>query len=110
MLMEIGEVLDRARAKSQLPSDRALGLHLGVDPSSFTQYRRGVVLPSDDVWVRICLAAGITAERGLLHLNIWRSRGRTRTIYRRIAKLWEEIETLADSKKSARTLLEQSNL
>jgi transcriptional regulator with XRE-family HTH domain len=106
-MIELSEILDRARAKIGATSDRQLAQALGVVPSSFTQYRHGISLPSDDVMVRICLASGIAEEAGLLLLNMWRSQGRSRTIYRRLFKVWEVIEARDYSKKVWRTLPEQ---
>jgi hypothetical protein len=88
--MELSEILEKARARLQVRSDRALCRELGIDIASLPRYRAGTSYPTDDRMVRICLLSGVAPERGLLLLNLWRSRGEARTTYRRIAKIWEE--------------------
>ena len=87
--MELIELLDRARTRIGARSDRALCRALRIDGRSLIDYRRGNSLPTDDRMLRICDASGLSAEAGLLMLNMWRAQGDTRTTYRRIFKIWE---------------------
>ena len=92
--MEFLELLDRAKARLRLNSDRALGRALATDSTMISDYRRGV-LPRDDVMLRLCGVCDVRPEVGLAYLNMWRSKGQARTAYRRIVKILEGEKTAA---------------
>lgn len=99
--MEISEILERAKAKLNITSDRKLAGALGVDPKLIGQYRRLEKLPSDNTMMNICLASGIEPELGLLRLNIVRTDGRASAIYRRMLKTYEQRKVGTDARKTA---------
>lgn len=101
--MEISELLDRAKARLRLTSDRQLAKAIGIDPASLTLYRREKNLPTDDRMMRLCLVSGTPVEHGLLLLNMWRSSGDTRTAYRRIFNIVMSEAQTTDNKKIQRT-------
>ena len=84
--MNIQSLLDRARDRAELPSDRALARRINLNLSALQRIRNGHGMPSDDTMVRISLLAGISAEEGLLLLNMWRSTGAAATVYRHLHK------------------------
>jgi transcriptional regulator with XRE-family HTH domain len=84
--MNISDLLERARANLGVSSDRALCRELDITSNSLLLYRRGIGFPNDETMLRICAAARVPAEEGLLMLNMWRSSGRATTIYARLLK------------------------
>lgn len=82
--MNIDDLLDRARERSGLSSDRKLCKALGVTTSQVHSYRMGFSNPSDDTLVKLCKLAGSEPTLYLLELNIERSRGPAKAIYRRL--------------------------
>ena len=86
--MNIVELLERARSRTGVKSDRALCRELRLTHQAYLNYRRGVGVPSDDTMLRLCAIAGVSDEEGLLLVNMWRSKGRATAIYRH---LWQEL-------------------
>jgi transcriptional regulator with XRE-family HTH domain len=82
--MNIQSLLERARHRSGVQSTRALAKRISLNPEAMRRIENGSGLPSDDTMVRISLLAGISAEEGLLLLNMWRSSGAAATVYRQL--------------------------
>jgi hypothetical protein len=91
--MLIHDLLARARDRTGANSERALARMIGVGPVSLRRYRAGHGLPSKIQMLKISQAAGITPEAGLVLLNMWRSDGEARTIYR---SMWQKLVSNAD--------------
>ena len=100
--MDIGELLDRAKTRLRVQSERGLARALGADPSSILQWRRRQQLPTDERMVRLCIAAGVPAEHGLLYLNMWRSTGDAHTAYRVICQKLVSNAVLSTEDKNPR--------
>jgi hypothetical protein len=66
-----------------------LCLALRIAPGALIDYRRGSRLPTDERMIRICDAARVSPEAGLLMLNIWRAGGDASATYRKLLKMWE---------------------
>jgi transcriptional regulator with XRE-family HTH domain len=86
--MNIVDLLERARTKLGVKSDRALCRETGIAHQRYLNYRRGIAHPNEETMLRLCATAGVSDDEGLLLLNMWRSKGRAATIYRR---LWQEL-------------------
>lgn len=102
--MELSEILEAAARRLQVKSDRELCRRLGINIAALPRYRNGTYVPTDDRMVRICLASGIQPERGLLYLNLWRSRGDARTTYRRLLKILDREAAERPQVKNSRNL------
>jgi len=85
--MLISELLARARERSGANSERAFARILGAGPASLRRYRDGHGLPSELHMLKLSQAAGITPEVGLVLLNMWRSEGEARAVYRRLYQI-----------------------
>src|ERR1700741_1112434 len=109
-MIELSALLDRACARLGATSDRAFCRALRWDGRSLLDYRRGTSWPDDERMVRLCDVSGISREGGLLLLNIWRSKGDTRTAYRRIFKIWEASGGALFNKEFSRTPVEQIHM
>jgi hypothetical protein len=108
--VEISEILDRASARQGTTSLRGLARAIGIDAGALLRIRDKRALPTDDTMMRICLLANVAPEEGLLLLNLWRSKGRLRTIYSRIFKIWVKANGEAGSKADKKTSVEQIHL
>jgi hypothetical protein len=108
--LEIGELLERAKVRLKVQSDRALARALAVDPTSFIHWRRGDEYPTDERMIRICAAADVPVAHGLLYLNIWRSSGDARATYRVICQELDSNAVLSaeDKKPRERTRIKSS--
>lgn len=82
--MNINDLLDRARERQGITSDRKLCQALGVTPNQVHSYRSGFSRPSDDTLAILCKLAGSEPTLYLLELNIERSKGPAKAVYRRL--------------------------
>jgi hypothetical protein len=105
--MLLSEILERVLARSEQKSIRGASRRVGIDPASWIDYRDHGTLPSDETMVRLCLAGDVDPEEGLLLLNVWRSKGRARTMYSRLVKMWRKERKTTASNGGDETLAEQ---
>jgi hypothetical protein len=106
--MDISELLARVAMRAGTSSGRSLARELDVPASLLDRYSKRLSIPNDDTMLRICAAANVAPERGLLLVNMWRSKGRARAIYARLLKLLPEIEPIeAKTRRKSRTHEEQ---
>jgi transcriptional regulator with XRE-family HTH domain len=82
----VDDYLDRAKDAAGINSDRALSQALGVSHGSVSQIRTKRAWPSDELMIRLADLAGMDRGQALLDLNIWRSDGVARSIYKRLAR------------------------
>ena len=57
--MEISELLDKAKARANLPSDYALAKVLGLGRGWISEYRKGKRHPNNEVAVKLATLAGL---------------------------------------------------
>ena len=79
-MQTIQDVMDQAKEKAGLKSDRALSAALGFNPTYATHYRQKGVLPDEDAMLRLGALAGIEPEQALLFLMYWKSKNDTAKI------------------------------
>lgn len=77
-MMTLEHVLDRAKERANLRSDRELGRAIGSsNPSYISFYRTRNVLPSDGQMIRLAELAEMDPNEALLWLNVWRAKDET---------------------------------
>lgn len=86
--MTVDDYIDAARARSGLPSDRQLGVHLGLSSGALNQWRTRRAWPSDDHMIRLAELAGLDPLAALIDLNRWRTTAVQST---RAAQLYEAL-------------------
>lgn len=72
-IWDIGDYLDRARARLGIDSDNKLGREWGLSGVFVSEIRRKRKWPSDEKMVQLAALAGVDANKALLDLNIWRA-------------------------------------
>lgn len=83
--------IDRALIRSGAPSDRTLGVELGLSPNSLTNYRTRRAWPSDQAMIRLAELAGIDPDVALMDLNAWRAKAEdVRDRYTNLARMLEK--------------------
>ncbi|HEY2071687.1 MAG TPA: hypothetical protein VGG48_19160 [Rhizomicrobium sp.] len=108
--MDIVELLDRAAARLGVNSGRSLARALNISSGLLSRYQLKQSVPNDETMLRICALANVDPARGLLLVNMWRSKSHARAIYARLLKGLPAIadEDTKNSRKH-RTREEQSN-
>lgn len=81
----VDEYADLAKNAQGFRSDRELGRALGYKGNTVSYWRQKKAWPSDDTMLQLAELAGIEPGEALIDLNIWRSSGRARSIYQRMA-------------------------
>ena len=89
--MEIGEILDAAKAAQGLSTDMALGKALGVGRAAVSAWRHGNRLPDP---VQCATLAGLT---GLPLTKVLGVVGEARAISREEKAVWRKLATIATS-------------
>lgn len=79
-------LMDEAKSRQGLRSDRALAQHLRFPRSSMTHWRMGYGFPNDQSALRLCKAASFPQDAGLVILHMLRSSGDEAAIYARIMR------------------------
>lgn len=83
--------IDRALIRSGAPSDRTLGVELGLSPNSLTNYRTRRAWPSDQAMIRLAELADIDPDIALMDLNAWRAKADdVRDRYTNLARMLEK--------------------
>lgn len=78
--------MDRARERAGLPSDRQLGIALGLNPAAVSFWRQKKTWPDDGSMVRLAEIAGVDVSIALVDLNTWRAKTpHARSAYSRLA-------------------------
>ena len=81
-MIELGDFLDLCKERTNTVTDSNLARKIDVTRSSIALYRKGASFPSDDTMFRIAKRAKLDAEECLLLLNVWRTEGEARDVYR----------------------------
>lgn len=68
-------------------TDGELAAALSVNKSTVRNWRYERVVPTDDAMLVLCSFAAIEPQCGMILLNIWRSKGRTRATYMEALKI-----------------------
>ena len=84
-MLTIDNYCDRAKAQSNIKSDRKLADALGITSPSLSQYRRKRAWPSDNTMVKLAELAGLDPKQGLLYLSTWRAEGKALELFIEIA-------------------------
>ncbi len=85
-MMDIRDLLERARSKSGLKSQAAMARAIGLTREAFRRIESERGLPSDTTMLRLCALAEVSDQEGLLILNILRSKGQARRAYSDLLK------------------------
>lgn len=80
--LDLGELMNAARRRRGIRSDRQLSLALGLCQVAVYHWRYGTSLPDDANLVKLCEMAGYSPFAGLLSLNILRSGEPAAGVYR----------------------------
>lgn len=72
-VMTLNDLLDSAKERLQLKSDRGLCRHFGWPETHASQFRIGSRHPTEKNVITLCDAAGIPHKTGLAWLNVWRA-------------------------------------
>lgn len=86
MLWTLDQYLDAAKTRREIASDRELSVSLGFHGNMVTQWRCGRAWPSDSAMVTIAELAGVNPHDALLHLNVWRAKGKAKDYYLEMLK------------------------
>lgn len=82
--MEIVEIMDVAKGKNALKSDRALARAIGMSSPTLFRIRQGFGFPSEENMMKLGELAGIDHASALLLLNMWKAEGEAKSTYRDI--------------------------
>jgi len=85
-MIELGDFLDLCKERTNTVTDSNLARKIDVTRSSIALYRKGASFPSDDTMFRIVKRAKLDPEECLLLLNVWRSEGEAREVYKGMLK------------------------
>ncbi len=83
--MNISTLMDMARQRAQIRSDRHMANRLGITSTSLSMWRRGLTVPTPGHLINLCELAQIPPEVGLAWRNAWQAEGEVREICERIA-------------------------
>lgn len=84
--MDISDLMDLARQRAGLPTDAALARRLGKSHNFVCGLRKGYGRIGDESLVALCSLARVDPLPWLLDLNIERTQGEARRIYRELAQ------------------------
>lgn len=108
--MDISELLERASALLGVSTGRSLARRLNIPSGLLSRYALKQSIPNDETMLRICALANVPADRGLIVVNMWRSKGRVRSTYAQLLKLLPEPEPIeVKTRRKSRTREEQIN-
>jgi hypothetical protein len=79
--MEIVELMDIAKGKNGLKSDRALARAIGMASPTLIRIRQGWGFPSEQNMMKLGDLAGIDKASALLFLNMWKAEGEAKQTY-----------------------------
>lgn len=79
--MEINELMDTAKSKNSLKSDRALAIAIGASQPTVFRIRQGFGYPSEQNMMKLGELAGMTKAEALLLLNMWKAEGEAKATY-----------------------------
>lgn len=85
-MISLDALLDIAKSKNNLTSDRHLGRAIGVTPPVICSYRTGRSIPSDETVIKLCEITGFDPEQTLLEFAAMRTTGKAATTYLSIAR------------------------
>lgn len=84
--MNISALMDAARQRAQIRSDRHMAMRVDVSPSAMSAWRKGYAVPLPEHLITLCELAEIPPEVGLAWRNAWQAEGKAKSICTRIAK------------------------
>ncbi|MEK7801106.1 MAG: hypothetical protein AAB276_01515 [Pseudomonadota bacterium] len=79
--MDINEIMDVAKNKNSLRSDRALARAIGSSQPTVFRFRQGFSYPSEANMMKIGELAGISRAEALLLLNMCKAEGEAKNTY-----------------------------
>lgn len=89
-MLNLDLALNRAKARLNVKSDRALCSALGLTTAAVCDYRKGKALPSPDTIVKLCQILEEDPAPYLADLHATKETGAARPIYERIAQILRE--------------------
>ena len=105
------EYIAEAKKRTGVSSHRKLCALLEIAPNSITNYFNKGVYPNDKTMLKIAKLAGVNDTKALLDVNIWRSSGRCKALYSKMAEIIKQSgATLAVFLLSAVPALASSGL
>jgi hypothetical protein len=79
--------IDTAKSISGCSSDRKLSQLLKMAPNWVATARKRPMFPTDETMINLAKIADIPLHTALLDLNIWRSTGKAKAVYQRLAEV-----------------------
>jgi hypothetical protein len=86
----LADYLNAARKRQGFKSDRALARSMEAHQMQMFRWRARLSLPTDSQMCKLAQLAGTDEVEALVLVNIWRTRGEVRDVYRRILRRWRE--------------------
>jgi len=93
-MKNITDYIDIAFKRSGAKSDRKFCDLMRVNPTWVNATRKGK-LPTDENMLKLAELAGIPPHIALLDLNVWRSKGKTQAVYKRLIQAVETVSLSA---------------
>lgn len=88
----IDNLIEGAKARLGLKSERELANHLGLKASShFTRWRKGHYSPTDEIVCRLAAAAGVDAVEALVDLRVREAEARAGTGPEPVKRAYREL-------------------
>ena len=84
--MNIATLMDLARQRAKIRSDRHMAMRLELASSTMSFWRRGNSIPSPSHLISLCDLADIPPEVGLAWRTVWQAEGDAKSICIRIAE------------------------
>lgn len=83
-MMSVSEFLDLCKTRTQTESDSNLARKVDITRAAIAAYRKGASFPSDENMTRLAKRARLDIGACLLLLNVWRSEGDAKEIYKKL--------------------------
>lgn len=82
----LSEIMDLAKERQGLDSDRKLAKKIGVASPATFRWRKNHTWPNDDHMEQLAQMAGLDAELCLIELQIWKNEGHAKAAWVHIAE------------------------
>ena len=80
------DYIELAKEKSNLTSDRALSLEIGISNSNICSWRKGHTVPKEKQLLKLAELAGISKEQAVIEWSFWKADIETKPVYENILK------------------------